>query len=102
MTEFQISVGRSMHLKMELSPFYGNLYDCACGQQHSLEFYSQILYQGFWRIVVECPDDPSYLTCVKIRMILMVKFIGLSSISGTRIQSDMDKLMIINLLSILR
>lgn len=102
MTDFQISVGRSMHIRMELAPFYGASYECACGQEHILEPYSQILYQGFWRIVIVCPDDERYLTCVKIKMILMVKFTGLQSISGTRIKTDTDKLLLANLLAQLK
>ncbi len=91
-----------MHMRMDISPFCENLYECSCGQQHVLKSYSRILYQGFYRIVIECPDDPAYLTCVKIRMILMAKFIGLTSISGTKVSTDTDKFLLANLMKILR
>jgi hypothetical protein len=88
--QFLLSFGKSLRDGMDLSLYYGNNYRCACGELHTIEFYTKILCHGFWRLMVVCPIDPSTITHVKVRMFLMVKFLGFQSINGTHLQSTHD------------
>jgi len=86
-----ISFGRAMRNGMDLSMYNGNPYECACGSTHTFEFNTETLCHGFWRVVAVCPDDPDYLTHVKVRMFLMMKFLGFKGVNGTHLSSDDDR-----------
>ena len=71
--QFIESIGRAMKVRMDLSLYYGNQFECACGKEHKFDYRTKLLCQGYWRVVMVCPDDESHLTNVKIKMFLMVK-----------------------------
>lgn len=90
MPEFLISIGRAKLKGMDLSLYFGRPYECACGKLHTLEEDTELLCHGYWQVVAACPEDPHYLTRVKVRMFMMVKFLGFEGLNGTRIQGDAD------------
>lgn len=99
MHEFLSSFGRAMNVRMNLSPYYGHSYECACGQTHPVEFYSELLCQGYWRVITVCPNDSNYLTNIKIRRIFIFKFLGFQSLNGTYIELPADKLLLTQVLA---
>lgn len=90
MEKFLTSFGRMMRLRMDVSPYFGHEYECACGARHKLDYHIELLCQGYWKVIAVCPDDPDYLTTVKIHMLLMVKFLRLKGVNGTRIDAEDD------------
>lgn len=90
MDAFLESIGVAMRVRMDLSLYDGD-YDCACGKKHHYGPHINLLCQGKWRVVMECPESPDYLTCVKIKMFMMVKFIGFESLSGYHIQNEEER-----------
>jgi hypothetical protein len=93
MDAFLQSIGRAMKVRMDLSLYDGD-YNCACGKSHHYGAHVELLCQGNWLVVMVCPENPDYLTCVKIKMFMMVKFKGFESLSGYHIQSIEDKVML--------
>lgn len=78
--------------RMILSEYDGR-WQCACGKTHYKIDQSDIVCQGFWRVLVHCPEDPSYLTAVKVNMGLMgLKFKNYESLAGTKIETPADAL----------
>ena len=93
MGAFLESIGVAMRVRIDLSLYYGDYgYDCACGKKHRYGPHINLLYQGKWRVVMECPESSDYLTCVKMKMFMMVKFKGFESLSGYHIKSDEERL----------
>jgi hypothetical protein len=93
MDAFLESIGVAIKVRMDLSLYDGD-YNCACGKSHHYGYHVNLLCQGKWRVVMECPENPDYLTCVKIKMFMMVKFKGFESLSGYHIQSDKDRVLL--------
>ena len=90
---FVESIGIAMKVRMDLSLYHG-YYDCACGKKHQDGQHIRLLCQGKWLVVMECPENSDYLTCVKIKMFMMVKFKGFESLSGYHIQNDEERLLL--------
>ncbi len=90
MYAFLESIGVAMRVRMNLSLYDGD-FDCACGKKHHYGSHIKLLCQGKWRVVMECPDNPDYLTCVKIKMFMMAKFKGFESLSGYCIQNEVER-----------
>lgn len=102
MQDFLSSIGRAKREGMDLSLYHGHPYECACGKTHALDFFTELLCHAYWEVVAACPDDPHYLTRVKVKMFLMVKFLGFEGVLGTRINSEADKHLLIYTIAQLR
>lgn len=98
---FLESIGTAMRVRMDLSLYDGS-YNCACGKIHHYGYRTNLLCQGYWRVVMECPENPDYLTCVKIKMFMMMKFKGFESLAGYHIQDDEDRLILHTVFNSLR
>lgn len=95
MLSFLETLGNVMRVRMNLSLFSGD-YDCACGKKHFYDPFTKLLCQGKWKVLMQCPDDPNFLTYVKVNMFLMVKFRGFQSLSGYHIKNDEEKELLYN------
>ncbi len=74
---------------LHLSLYVNNEYDCACGQKHMFTYDSEIICQGAWKLVLECPNSKEYVTCVKLKSkFLGVGFSGFESLYGTRLSTE--------------
>jgi hypothetical protein len=89
MEGFLNSLGNVMSVRMNLSLYEGE-FDCACGKKHEFGNHIRLLCQGSWSVVMECPDDADYLTYVKIKMFLMVKFKGFKKLSGYHVKNERE------------
>lgn len=90
--DFIMSISSNiMKVRMDLSLYNGD-YDCACGKKHQYGPHITLLCQGKWRVVMQCPDNPDYLTCVKIKMFLLVKFKGFEAISGYKLKNQEERI----------
>ena len=76
--------------KMEMNAYQGYPFLCACGKTHV--FYSsqvEVLRElPKMRLVFECPDQPIFVTCVKVKGIF--RFKGFESLFGTKVEKDLD------------
>ena len=69
--------------QMNLVPYYGYSFLCACGQKHTFSDQVEVLRElSYSRLVVLCPLDGNAVTCVKITGIL--RFNGFKSLFGTK------------------
>jgi hypothetical protein len=88
--DFTRDFGRAAKPTMNMSIYRDN-FDCACGRSHWFDERINIVCEGFMKIMVTCPDDDSYLTSLKIKTFVLVKFRGFESLAGTRLANDNDR-----------
>lgn len=81
---------RERYMHLYASPVYEkHSFKCSCGKEHQFSLLRvRILRElpkkmGF---VFECPDDPHYLTCVKL--IGLLRFKGFDTLFGTKIGEE--------------
>lgn len=79
--------GNAGRLTMNMSIYRDN-YQCACGKAHWFDEYANIVCQGFYKVMIVCPEDPAYVTTVKIKTVLGFAFKGFESLAGTRMRND--------------
>lgn len=86
---FEKACGKMIPLVRDLSIFEGDIFKCACGQEHT--FYSgviSVLSQGFnGKFVVICPNDPQIASLIKTKMRFGVIYQGLEYLAGCKIGS---------------
>lgn len=87
--DFAEDFGRAAKPTMNMSIYRGD-FQCACGQPHWFDELIDIVCEGLMKVMVVCPLDRSYVTSVKIKTFMMVKFKGFESLAGTRLQSVED------------
>lgn len=81
-----------MRNKMILSTYKAS-WRCACGKDHFMIDESNVAFQGFWKLAVHCPENPAYITAVKVNTgFLGMKFKGYESLFGSEITSQEDKI----------
>lgn len=102
MEKFLIKVGRAMHNRMDLSPYWAQPYQCACGLTHRLSPADRILMQGFWRVVTPCPDNETHFSLIKIKMFSFKANSSLVYKTGTKIGSECEMQLLLAMLSMLR
>lgn len=84
--------------RMDLS-LYEGYWDCACGHRHCMIQQQNIICQGFWKVIVRCPDDPNVLTAVKVNTKFFgMKFKDYESFAGAVISTEEDRLIMLSLL----
>lgn len=81
--------GRAAKPTMDMSIYRDN-FQCACGKSHWFDEGIDIICEGLMKVMVVCPDDSSYLTSLKIKTFLLVKFKGFESLAGTQLKSQSD------------
>lgn len=91
MQEFLSTFGQAMRVRINLSPYDGHPFDCACGAVHSIESCKELLCQGYRRVIAVCPDNSNYLTNIKVQTFLIFKFLGFKSLNGTLISTEEDE-----------
>lgn len=78
--------------KMDMSAYQGDPFQCACEKSHL--FHSnqiQVLRElTNMRLVFECPDQPIFVTCVKVKGIF--RFKGFESLFGYKAERSSDLL----------
>lgn len=67
--------------QMDMGPYEGAPFDCACGRKHSFNSQTVLVLRELthMRLVFACPDE-CYVTCVKLHGILTFK--GFESLFG--------------------
>jgi hypothetical protein len=75
---------------MDMGDYEGHTFRCACGRTHV--FYADqvkvVKELSKMRLVVRCPEKPTYLTCVKASGLFWFK--RLKSLCGARSEEDVD------------
>jgi hypothetical protein len=88
--DFGRDFGRAAKPTMNMSIYRDN-FDCACGRSHWFDERINVICEGLMKVMVTCPDDESYLTSVKIKTFMVVKFKGFESLAGTRLANESDR-----------
>ncbi len=99
--EFISNIGGFGRCTLCLETYVNHHYECACGEVHTFNYDSNIICQGVWKLILECPNNREYITCVKLKSkFLGIGFSGFESLFGTKlvvisendIESDMKKI----------
>ena len=87
---FMQDFGNAAPNTMNLSIYRDNFH-CACGRSHWFDESIEVVCQGgVMKLMVICPDDPTYITSIKIKTFMVVKFKGFESLAGTQMSSNED------------
>lgn len=81
---------------------YRDNFQCSCGQSHWFDEEIEIICEGLMKVMVVCPNDPSFLTSLKIKTFMVVKFKGFVSLTGTHLDTEEDKVAVQALRSFVR
>lgn len=99
--KFAEAFGNAVKPQMNMSIYNGD-YQCACGRSHTFDSYrTKMLAEGAMRVMVECPVNQSYLTNVKIKTFMLVKFKGFESESGTELKTPEERQMVDTMVRVL-
>ena len=87
---FMQDFGKSAPNTMNTSIYRDN-FNCACGRKHWFDESIEVVCQGgIMKLMVACPVDPTYITSIKIKTFMVVKFKGFESLAGTKISTNED------------
>ena len=86
---FADDFGRTAKPVMNMSIYRDN-FQCACGQSHWFDEEIDIICEGLMKIMVVCPNDPTFLTSLKIKTFMVFKFKGFVSLAGTHLKGEED------------
>jgi len=77
--------------KMDTIPYNNHYFKCACGDSHEFNSNSIEVIRELskMRLVVLCPQDENYITCIKVKGIF--KFKGFESLFGCKGEEPNDK-----------
>jgi len=86
---FIANIGGFKICDLYLEMYANNDYECACGEIHTFNYDSEILCQGAFKLILECPNNKEYITCVKLKS----KFLGFGfsrfeSLFGTKLSQN--------------
>lgn len=83
---FISNIGGFKRCDLHLDMYVDNDYECACGEVHTFNYDSEILCQGAFKLILECPNNREYVTCVKLKSkFLGFGFSGFESLFGTKL-----------------
>lgn len=99
--QFAQDFGRAIKPTMNMSIYRDN-FRCACGQSHWFDERIEIVCEGLMKVLLVCPQDEDYLTSVKIKTFMVIKFKGFESLAGTHISGPQDRLALNTLRSFVR
>lgn len=92
-TEFITNIGGFKICDLHLEMYVNNDYECACGEVHTFNYDSEILCQGAFKLILECPNNKEYITCVKLKSkFLIFGFSGFEPLFGTKLSQSFDKI----------
>ena len=86
---FADDFGRAAKPVMNMSIYRDN-FQCACGKSHWFDEEIDIICEGLMKIMVVCPNDPTFLTSLKIKTFMVFKFKGFVSLAGTHLKGEED------------
>jgi hypothetical protein len=81
---------------------YRDTFKCACGKSHWFDEEIDIVCEGPFKVMVVCPDDPAFLTALKIKTFMVFKFKGFVSIAGTHLNSKEQMIAVQTIRSLVR
>lgn len=87
---FARDFGRAAKPVMNMSIYRDN-FECACGRSHWFDDRIEIVCEGLMKVMVVCPEDESFLTALKIKTFMVVRFKGFESLAGTRLRGSNDE-----------
>jgi hypothetical protein len=88
--DFMNDFGKAAPNSMNLSIYRDN-FQCACGRSHWFDESIDVVCQGgIMKLMVICPNDPSYITNLKIKLFMMLKFKGFEALAGTHLSNTED------------
>lgn len=88
---FADDFGNAIKPTMDMSIYRDN-FQCSCGETHWFDEDIDIICEGLMKVMVVCPNDPAFLTSLKIKTFMLFKFKGFVSLSGTHLKSKEDVL----------
>jgi hypothetical protein len=93
MLSFEAFLGEFGDVKKHMldMSIYRDSFQCACGRSHWFDEQIDIVGGTFFmKLMVVCPEDHSYLTSIKIKTFMLLKFTGFKSLAGTRMNGEIE------------
>lgn len=90
--EFITTLKKFRKCTLNLSSYFNHHYECSCGEIHRFLNANSVICQGAWKLVLECPENKEYITCIKLKS----KFFGIGfsefeSIYGVKLSKNSQK-----------
>ncbi len=84
--EFITTLKKFGKCTLNLSSYFNHEYKCSCGEIHTFLNANSVICQGAWKLVLECPNNKEYITCVKLKSkFLGMGFSGFESLYGAKL-----------------
>lgn len=84
--EFITTLKKFRKCSLNLSSYFNHSYQCSCGETHTFLNVNSVICQGAWKLVLECPENKEYITCVKLKSNFFgIGFAGFESLYGTKL-----------------
>jgi hypothetical protein len=99
--DFARDFGRAAKPTMNMSIYRDN-FECACGKSHWFDDEIDIVCEGLMKVMVVCPQDRSFVTSLKIKTFMIVKFKGFESLAGSHPISSQDQAALMAIKSVVR
>ncbi|CAM3089655.1 hypothetical protein [Vibrio rarus] len=90
---FMRDFGNAIRPQMNMSIYRDN-FKCVCGQSHWFDESIELLAEGSMKVMVKCPNDPRYVTSLKIKTFMIFKFKGFESLAGACAQNSDEQEML--------
>ncbi len=75
--------------QMDMRTYFGHAFQCSCGKMHDFnENVSVIRELPGMKLVFECPDDQSFITCIKVKG--WFRFKGFKALFGAKQDDEMN------------
>lgn len=76
--------------KMEMINYQGYPFLCACGKTHLFQYGQVHVLRELpkMKLVFECPDQPVFVTCVKLKGFF--RFKGFESLFGAKVEENLN------------
>lgn len=90
---FIADFGKITKHRMNMS-MYSDSFECACGSTHWFDQPIEIIGDGFWKVIVVCPDTGRHITSLKIKTTFGFGFKGFDSLAGAMLETPDDLLLL--------
>lgn len=102
LSEFLVLIGKPRLNQIHHATYYGHTFRCACGFAHIFDNNTNVLCEGYLRLILACPVNPQYLTNVRTRLYCIELCGGLEGAFGTQLESIDDQAAVDSLITSLK
>ncbi|MDA8740767.1 hypothetical protein N9M73_06545 [Rhodobacteraceae bacterium] len=99
--EFLEDFGLTAKPRMNVSIYQAD-YQCGCGKIHWFNGDEYIICEGYYKVMVYCPEGAAFVNSLKIKTFMLFKFKGFETLASAKLQTEEDVATITTLASYVR